>query len=42
MLKLLSAARQVLTVLWEVLGYLWTYVLWRTPTSYPGGECVSV
>lgn len=35
--KLIAYTPTLLAVVWEVMCYIWTYIIWRTPTSYPGG-----
>lgn len=36
--RLVAYVPTLAAVLWEILSYIWTYVIWRTPTSYPGGD----
>jgi hypothetical protein len=36
--KLIAYTPTLLAVAWEVVCYVWTYIIWRTPTSYPGGK----
>ena len=36
--KFLTYIPTLVAVVWEIVCYVWTYILWRTPTSYPGGR----
>lgn len=42
LLKFIAYIPTLVGVVWEVVCYIWCYIICQTPTSYPGGAIFHV